>query len=85
MATILERLRKIIAEQLGVDEDIVTPSASFAEDFNASFTDLAELLTVIEERFSSPKQKVVVSDQAIEEVVTVQDVIDLLREYIPED
>jgi acyl carrier protein len=85
MAAILERLKRIIVEEMGVDEELVTPSASFADDFNASFTDLAELLTVIEERFSTPKLKVVVSDQAIDEINTVQDLIDLLREFIPED
>jgi len=85
MPPILDRLKIIIAEELGVDEEIVTPAASFADDFNASFTDLAELLTVIEERFSTPKQKVIVSDQAIEEISTVQDVIDMLREYVHED
>jgi acyl carrier protein len=85
MAAILERLKRLIVEELGVDEELVTPSASFSDDFNASFTDLAELLTVIEERFSTPKLKVVVSDQAIDEINTVQDLIDLLREFIPED
>jgi|WetSurSiteA1Bulk_404760.scaffolds.fasta_scaffold565063_1 acyl carrier protein len=85
MAAILERLKRIIVEELGVDEELVTSSASFADDFNASFTDLAELLTVVEERFSTPKLKVVVSDQAIDEINTVQDLIDLLREFIPED
>jgi acyl carrier protein len=85
MATILERLKKIIAEQLGVDEDTVIPSASFAEDFNAGFSDLAELMAVIEEAFSTPKQKVAIPDKAIEEIFTVQDIIDLLREYVPDD
>jgi acyl carrier protein len=85
MAAILDRLKEIIVEELGVEEELVTPSASFADDFNASFTDLAELLTVIEERFSTPKLKVVVSDQAIDEINTVQDVIDLLREFVQED
>ena len=85
MATILQRLKKIIAEQLGVDDDIVVPSASFAEDFNADTSDLAELIAVIETKFSTPQQKVVIPDQAIGEIVTVQDIIDLLRDYIPED
>jgi acyl carrier protein len=85
MATILERLKKIIAEQLGVDEDTVTSSASFAEDFNAGSTDLAELIAVIETAFSTPKQKVVIPDKTIEEIFTVQDIVDLLHEYVPED
>jgi acyl carrier protein len=85
MATILERLKKIIAEQLGVDEESVTPEASFAEDLNADASDLAELVAAIEDRFSTPKQRVVIPDEAVEEVITVQDMADLLRDYIPED
>ena len=85
MATILERLIKIIAKELGVDEDSVESSSSFTEDLNADSSDLAGLITVIEEAFSTPKQRIVIPDQAVEEVVTVQDLVEVLREYIPED
>jgi len=85
MATILERLKKIIAKELGVDEDSIEPSSSFTEDLNADSSDLAELIAVVEEAFSTPKQRVVISDQAIEEIVTIQDLVDLLHEYVPED
>ena len=85
MATILERLIKIIAKDLGVDEDSIEPSSSFTEDLNADSSDLAELIAIVEQSFSTPKQKIVISDQAIEEIATVQDLVDLLREYIPED
>jgi acyl carrier protein len=69
----------------GVDEEIITPEASFADDFNASFSDLAELITAIEEKFSAPGQKVTIPDEAIDEIITVQDIIDLLHESVPED
>jgi acyl carrier protein len=85
MTTILARLKKIIAEELGVDEDSIESSSSFTEDLNAGSSDLAGLMAVIEEAFSTPKQKVVISDDTIEELETVQDLVDLLREYIPED
>jgi len=85
MATILERLKKIIANELGVDEDSIEPSSTFTEDLNAASSDLAELIAVVEEAFSTSKQKVVISDEAIEEISTVQDLVDLLREYVPED
>ena len=85
MATILERLTIIIAKELGVDEDSIEPSSSFTEDLNADASDLAELIAVIEQSFSTPKQKIVISDQATEEIATVQDLVDLLHEYIPED
>jgi acyl carrier protein len=85
MATILERLTKIIARELGVEEELVTPSASFTEDFNAASADLAELMAVVEQKFSTPRRKVVIPDEAVEEIVTVQDLIDLLRDYVVED
>ncbi len=85
MATILDRLKTVIAEELGVDEDAVVPAASFAEDLNADAADLAELLISVEEAFSTPQRKVEISDAAINDIVIVQDVIDLLREYVPEE
>lgn len=85
MATILERLKKVIVEQLGVDEESVTPEASFTADLNADSSDLAELTAAIEEAFSTPTQRVTIPDEAIKEVVTIQDLDDLLREYIAED
>lgn len=85
MATILERLKKIIANDLGVDEDSIEPSSSFTEDLNADSADLAELIAVVEEAFSTSKRRVTISDEAIEEIITVQDLVDILREYIPED
>jgi len=85
MASILDNLKTIIAEELGVDEEAVVPAASFAEDLNADASDLAELLISVEEAFSTPQRKVVISDAAINDIITVQDVIDLLRDYVPEE
>lgn len=85
MASILDRLKKIIAEELGVEEEAVTPAASFAEDLNADAADLAELLISVEDAFSTPQRKVVLSDAATAEIVTVHDLIDLLRDYVTEE
>ena len=85
MATILERLKKVISEQLGSDEESIQPSASFAYDLNADPSDLAELITAVEEEFSTPTQKVEISVEEMEGISTIQDIIDCLRDYIPED
>ena len=85
MATILERLKKIIAEQLGVDEESIVSSASFVVDLNVDSSDLAELITAIEQEFSTPKQRLQISDEDTERITTVQDIIDYLRDYIIED
>jgi acyl carrier protein len=52
MATVEERVKKIIAEQLGVEEDEVTPEASFVEDLGADSLDTVELVMALEEEFS---------------------------------
>jgi acyl carrier protein len=85
MARILEKLKKVIAEQLGVDEESIEPSASFVDDLNIALPDLAELITAIEQGFSRPERKLEISDEDTEKIVTVQDLIDCLRDYGIED
>ena len=81
----LERLKKVIAEQLGVDEEPIVPTASFAEDLNVDPEDIAELMTAIEKEFSAPERKLEISDEDIEEIITVQDLIECLHDYGIED
>jgi acyl carrier protein len=85
MARILEKLKKVIAEQLGVDEESIEPSASFVDDLNIALPDLAELITAIEQGFSRPERKLEISDEDTEKIVTVQDLIDCLHDYGIED
>jgi acyl carrier protein len=85
MAQIADRLRKVIAEQLGVDEELIVPSASFVDDLNTDPSDLAELVTTIEQEFSRPGHKLEIQDEDIENIVTVQDLIDCLGDYDIED
>ena len=61
-----ERLKKMIADQLGVDEPQVVPSASFADDLNADSLDLVELIMAIEEEFG-----IEISDEDANQLTTV--------------
>lgn len=81
MANAWERLKRVIAEQLGVDESSIEPSASFVDDLNIDPSDLAELITAIEQEFSTPTQKLEISNEDIDEIVTVQDLLDCLHDY----
>lgn len=81
MAAIFEKLKEIIVEQLGVEESEVTPEASFAEDLNADSLDLIELITAIEEEFSTPEMRLEIPDEDAENIKTVQDAIDYLRDH----
>jgi acyl carrier protein len=85
VATTFERVRKLIVEQLGVDEDQVVPSASFVDDLNADSLDLVELIMSMEEEFSKDSKSVEISDEDAEKIVTVQDAIDYLKDHGIED
>jgi acyl carrier protein len=85
MATILERVKKIIANQLGVDESEVKPESSFVDDLNADSLDLVELVMSLEEEFSSEGKRIEIPDEDAEKIKTVQDAIDYIREQGIED
>ena len=80
MATIFERIKKIVMEQLGVDDKEVVPSASLVDDLGADSLDLVELVMSLEEEFSNPSRKVEIPDEDAQKIVTIQDVIDYLKD-----
>jgi acyl carrier protein len=85
VATVFERLSKIVVEQLGVEEEEVLTSASFVDDLGADSLDLVELIMALEEEFSDPSQKVEIPDEDAEKLVTVQDAIDYIKDLGVED
>lgn len=72
-----DRVKKIIVDQLGVDEAEVVPTASFVEDLNADSLDLVELIMSLEEEFGLE-----ISDEDAEKITTVQDAIDYITEHV---
>ena len=85
MATIFERVKKIIVEQLGVEEKEVTPSATFVDDLGADSLDLVELIMALEEEFSNPSRKIEIPDEDAEKIIIIQDAIDYLKDLGIED
>ena len=85
MATVFERIKAIVVEQLGVDEGDVVPTASFVEDLGADSLDLVELIMSLEEEFSSPTRKIEIPDEDAEKIVSIQDAIDYLKDLGVED
>ncbi len=79
MATVSERLRTIIVEQLGVEESEVVQSASFTEDLNADSLDLVELIMSLEEEF-----KLQISDEDAEKITTVGEAEEYIEEHLRE-
>jgi acyl carrier protein len=79
VATVSERLKGIIVEQLGVEESEVIPSASFTEDLNADSLDLVELIMSLEEEF-----KLQISDEDAEKITTVGEAEEYIEEHLRE-
>jgi len=70
MASIAERVKQIIVEQLGVDEAQVEDSASFVDDLGADSLDIVELVMAFEEAF-----ELEIPDEDAEKIATVKDAI----------
>lgn len=70
MASTEERVQKIVAEQLGVEEDQVTSEASFMDDLGADSLDTVELVMALEEEFD-----IEISDEDAEKIQTVKDAV----------
>jgi len=80
VATILERVKKIVVEQLGVDEGDVATTASFVDDLGADSLDLVELVMSLEEEFSAPDNKIEIPDEDAEKLATVQNAVDYIAD-----
>jgi acyl carrier protein len=75
MSDIAKRVKEIVAEQLGVEEALVVPEASFMDDLGADSLDTVELVMALEEEFD-----IEIPDEDAEKIQSVNDAI----EYIPE-
>ena len=76
MSTIEERVKKIVAEQLGVKEDEVKNTSSFVEDLGADSLDTVELVMALEEEFETE-----IPDEQAEKITTVQEAIDYINAH----
>ena len=80
MATVLGRVKRLVAERLAVDEESVVSEASFVDDLNADSLDLVELIMAFEEEFSQDGQPVEIPDEDAEKITTVQHAVQYLKE-----
>ena len=80
MATVFERVKRIIVKLLAVDENEVVPEASFVEDLGADSLDLVGLIEAYEEEFSDENGTLKISEDVAQNLLTVQQVVDFLEE-----
>lgn len=76
MASVDERVKSIIVEQLGVEESQVTDTAKFVEDLGADSLDTVELVMALEEEFS-----IEIPDEDAEKIATVGDAVNYISEH----
>ena len=77
MASVQERVIDIVAEQLGVDKEKVTPETSFVNDLGADSLDTVELVMELEEEF-----EITIPDDQAEKIKTVGEAIDYIEREI---
>jgi acyl carrier protein len=85
VATVYDRVKKIVVEQLGVEESEVAPAANFVDDLGADSLDLVELIMSLEEEFSTPSKKVEIPDEDAEKILVVQDAVDYIKDLGVQD
>ncbi|MAZ77711.1 MAG: acyl carrier protein [Legionellaceae bacterium] len=76
MSTIEERVKKIVAEQLGLEVDKIRNDASFVEDLGADSLDTVELVMALEEEFEAE-----IPDEDAEKITTIQEAIDYIQKH----
>ncbi|MGF7057254.1 acyl carrier protein [Brassicibacter mesophilus] len=73
---IFEKIKKLIAEQLDVEEDEITMEASFQDDLDADSLDVVELIMAIEDEFDLE-----IPDEEAEKISTVKDAVDYIQNH----
>ncbi|MBO7396267.1 MAG: acyl carrier protein [Ruminococcus sp.] len=76
---VFDKLKEIIVEQLGVDEDAVTPEANIQEDLGADSLDIVDLIQTIEDEYDLS-----IPDEAVEEIKTVNDIVNYIEKNTEE-
>ena len=85
MTTVYDRVKSIVVDKLGVDEDDVTETASFIDNLNADSLDLVELIMAFEEEFSTDDAQLEISDEDAANIATVSDAVNYLKEHGVQD
>ena len=79
MTTVYDRVKSIVVDKLGVEEDEVTETSSFIENLNADSLDLVELIMAFEEEFSTDDVQLEISVEDAANIATVSDAVDYLK------
>ena len=76
---VFDKLKEIIVDQLGVEEDVVTPEANIQDDLGADSLDIVDLIQTIEDEYDLS-----IPDEAVEEIKTVGDIVNYIEKNTEE-
>ncbi len=76
---VFDKIKELIVEQLGVEEDTVTPEANIQEDLGADSLDIVDLIQTIEDEYDLS-----IPDEAVEEIKTVNDIVNYIEKNTEE-
>ena len=79
MATVFERVKSVVVDRLGADDDAVVGGASFTDDLNADSLDLVELIMAFEEEFADGAEPLKISDEDAEAIRTIDDAVNFIK------
>ena len=79
MATVLERIKKVAADELGVEESEVKPESSFVEDLGADSLDQNNLMLALEKEFSTSEKNIEIPEEDSDKLGTVQDAVSYIK------
>ena len=71
---VYEKLKEVLAAQLNVDEDSITPETNIVDDLGADSLDLVELISTLEDEFN-----IIITDEHVRELYTVKEIVDFLE------
>jgi acyl carrier protein len=74
---VFDKVKKIVADQLSVEADTITPNSNFANDLGADSLDTVELVMALEEEFD-----IEIPDEAAEKITTVQEAVDYINNKV---
>lgn len=77
MSSVIDRVIKVVVEQLGVKESEVSPESSFVDDLGADSLDTVELVMALEEEFECE-----IPDEEAEKITTVQQAVDYINAHL---
>ena len=76
---VFDKIKELIVEQIGVEEDAVTPEANIQEDLGADSLDIVDLIQTIEDEYDLS-----IPDEAVEEIKTVNDIVNYIEKNTEE-